>query len=141
MDRSRITTITQMISSMIPKSPLTIFKHISPGPQRRDSSYTSAQSSSWQRKSSFQVQSHSLNCRSPEKVSRKPAGPRKTRPAEEITALPSLAEATKGKMKSEQNGASQAEAIDVDEEPGSQAGPSTPSQRPSECPLCTVGMI
>jgi hypothetical protein len=35
-------------------------------------------------------------------------------------------------MKSEQNGASQAEAIDVDEEPGSQAGPSTPSQRPSE---------
>lgn len=84
---------------------------------------------------------HSLNCRSPEKPSRKPAGPRKTRPAEEITALPSLAEATKGKMKSEQNGASQAEAIDVDEEPGSQAGPSTPSQRPSECPLCTVGMI
>lgn len=37
-------------------------------------------------------------------------------------------------MKTEQNGASQAEAIDVDDEPSMQAGPSTPSQRLSESP-------
>jgi hypothetical protein len=85
------------------------------------------------------MQWHLLTSRSPEKPSRKPAGPRKTRPAEETTALPSLAEATKGKMKSEQNGAPQAEAIDVDEEPGSQAGPSTPSQRPSKCSHISIG--
>ena len=55
MKRSRTTTITQMISLMIPKSPLTIFKLTSPGPPRRDSSYTSVQSSSWLRESSLEV--------------------------------------------------------------------------------------
>ena len=35
-------------------------------------------------------------------------------------------------MQSEHNGASRSDAIDVDEEPSIQAGPSTPSQRPSE---------
>jgi hypothetical protein len=88
-------------------------------------------------RSSMQIRAMLTN-RSPDKPTRKPAGPRKPRPTEEVTSLPSLAEATKGKIKSERsNGASQADpiAIDVDDDaPGLQAGPSTASQRQRKCP-------